>query len=343
MNDQTSDNLLLSEPSGPPLNWAGNSRFADNCTQSTLAAKGRAVNCTDERLRELIEAATAPNTRRAYESDLRHFLAWGGKIPASEQMVARYLADHLPKMAMSTLRRRLVAIGQAHLAQGHQNPCRTELVRLVFRGGQRTYGCSQRRVAALTKEQLAAVTSLLGNSVRDLRDRALLLIGFAGAFRRSELCAVDCKSIAWAGQGIVVSIPKSKTDQEREGRAVAIPRGSSSFCPVTALSAWLEVANITNGPIFRPIDRSGRIGSCALSGEAVALIFKRRVKGAGLDPFKYSGHSLRAGFVTSAIQAGIPACRIRAQTGHASEGMLGRYYRNVELAGGASEMEKIQP
>src|SRR6516162_5481195 len=195
-----------------------------------------------------IEAATAPNTRRAYDSDLRHFLAWGGSLPASPDVVARYLAAHATTHAVATLARHLVAIRRAHALRGLPDPGRSELVRLTFRGIRRAHGRPQRRAAALTAESIAAIVVSLGESVRDARDRALLLIGFAGAFRRSELSRIDLESIERTDPGIVITVRRSKTDQEGQARQVAIPRGRNHICPVRALEQWLELSGISEGP-----------------------------------------------------------------------------------------------
>ena len=234
------------------------------------------------------------------------------------------------ELAVATLARRLVAIGRAHTSQELKSPCQSELVRLTLRGIRRTYGRPQRQANALTKEQIHLIVAPLDDSLRGLRDRALMLVGFYGAFRRSELIAVDCKSIARSNHRIVVTIRKSKTDQERKGRDVAIPQSGGSICPVRALECWIEASGIVEGPVFCPIDRAGRISKAALSADAVSVILKRRLKDAGCDPSDYSGHSLRAGFVTEAVNAGIPTWKIRRQTGHSSDAMLDRYIRQAE-------------
>jgi integrase len=200
-------------------------------------------------------------------------------------------------------------------------------VRLTFRGIRRAHGRPQRRAAALTSEQITAILASLGDSLRDVRDRALLLIGFAGAFRRSELSAVDCKWIERTASGLIITVPRSKTDQEGHSRQVAIPSGRTAICPVKALEHWLEVSGIKEGPVFRPVTRRGKVLPGQLSGDSIAYIVKQRVKAIGLDPTRYSGHSLRAGFVTSAATAGAPAWRIKAQTGHVSDALVGRYIR----------------
>ncbi len=310
----TLDNLHLSEPT--PI-------AAGTATPATPIG----IACTDARVLHFIEAATAPNTWRAYDSDLKHFLAWGGALPASPDLVARYLAAHATTYVTATLARRLVAIRRAHALQGLPDPVRSELVRLTFRGIRRAHGRPQRRAAALTTERIGAIMASLGDSVRDCRDRALLLIGFAGAFRRSELSRIDCESIERTARGLVITIPKSKTDQEGQARQVAIPFGQNAICPVKALEQWLEVSGISKGPVFRPVTLRGHVLSGQISGDSIASIVKRRVRAIGLDPARYSGHSLRAGFVTSAASAGAPAWRIKAQTGHASDALVGRYIR----------------
>jgi len=154
---------------------------------------------------------------------------------------------------------------------------------------------------------MAAIVASLGDSLRDCRDRALLLFGFAGAFRRSELSRIDCESIERTPRGLVITIPKSKTDQEGQTRQVPIPHGRSAICPIKALDQWLELSGITEGPVFRPLNRRGHVLLGRLSGDSIASIVKQRVKTIGLDPARYSGHSLRAGFVTSAATADAPA------------------------------------
>jgi hypothetical protein len=168
---------------------------------------------------------------------------------------------------------------------------------------------------ALTKMQIHSIVAPLGESLRDHRDRALILVGFYGAFRRSEQIALDCKSIEWSSQGILTTIRKRKTDQERRGREIAISRSNGTMCPVTALQCWIEASGIVEGPMFRPIDRAGTVAPGALSGEAVGIILKRRLKQNGWNPEKYSGQSPRAGFVSEAVNAGTPTWKIRRQRG----------------------------
>ena len=338
-NFLTRDNLLLSEPVVPIVNRLR----AVNCTQIVSWLDPIVATCIDPSVRALILAATSANTRRAYRSDLKHFLSWGGEVPASPMLIAQYLARYAAELSVATLRRRIVAIGRAHAAQNILNPCETEVVRLAFQGIRRTYGRPQRRVKALTKEHLVKITALLGDSVRDIRDLALLLIGFGGAFRRSELSAVDCTAVSSSPEGIVVTLRKSKTDQEGEGRSILISYDHGLLCPVRALQRWKAISEISAGPIFRPIDRFGHIGCARLSSEAIALIVKKRVAAAGFDASHFSGHSLRAGYVTSAVQSGVPTYRICRQTGHASDQMLSRYIRDDEMPHLAAGSRRIVP
>jgi integrase len=271
------------------------------------------------------------STRRAYLSDLAHFENWGGSLPSTDKTLAFYLASHAETLSVATLVRRLTSISKVHEARGYASPARSSLVRATLRGINRRQGTAQRQAKPLLKEDLIAALDAMGDTLRDVRDRALLLIGFAGAFRRSELVALDKGDIERVPQGVFINLRRSKTDQTGKSRQVAIPHGQTSWCPVSAFDAWFELSGIREGAIFRPVNRHGMVENCRLSAEAVSLIVKHRIAATGLDPTAYSGHSLRAGFVTSAAQVGMPTWRIRQQTGHKSDVMLSRYIRDGEL------------
>jgi integrase len=267
----------------------------------------------------LVCDSLAPNTRRAYLSDLAEFERWGGAIPASAETVAAYLAARADALAVATLVRHLASISKAHEARGLLNPTRSELVRATLRGIKRTRGCAQRQAKALLRDDLLLVLDAMGDGPKDMRDRALLLIGFAGALRRSELVALDVSDIEHVQQGIIITLRRSKTDQDGQGRKIGIPFGRRRWCPVAAFDAWLAISGIVAGPVFRAIDRHAHVQKARLSGEAVSLVVRERVAAVGLEPTPYSGHSLRAGLATSAAQAGLPTFRIRAQTRHTSD------------------------
>jgi integrase len=232
---------------------------------------------------------------------------------------------------VATLVRRLASISKAHEARGLPNPTRSALVRATLRGIKRIYGCAQRQAKPLLLAELIQVLDATGDRPKDLRDRALLLIGFAGALRRSELVGLNRGEVEHARQGAILHLLRSKSDQEARGQKIGIPFARGRWCPVAALEAWLTISGIIEGPIFRPVDRHGRIHGCRLSGEAVGEIVRERVRAVGLDGSGYSGHSLRAGLATSASQFGVPTWKIRQQTRHASDAMLARYVRDGEL------------
>jgi integrase len=229
------------------------------------------------------------------------------------------------------LTRRLAAISVAHEAKGFPNPTTTPLVRATMRGICRAHGAAQHQAKPLLREDLFIVLGAMGDRLKDLRDKALLLIGFAGGLRRSELAAIEIVDFEQVREGIILTIRRSKTDQDGVGRKIGIPFGRTIHCPVRALEDWLSAARIEAGPVFHPVDRHGRISTSRLLGGAVSLIVRERMATAGLDATGYSGHSLRAGFATSATRVGVSTFKIRQQTGHASDAMLSRYIRDGEL------------
>jgi site-specific recombinase XerD len=306
-----------------------------------LAADPFAVSCktASERIADLVRESLAPNTRTAYLSDLAHFENWGGRIPAEPETIAAYLATHADALSVATLNRRLAGLAKVHRSHGLANPTSSELVKSVLRGLKRVKGMAQRQAKPLLKEDLILALDVTGEGLRDLRDRALLLIGFAGGFRRSELVSLMCHDVEPVRQGIIITLRHSKTDQHGAGRKIGVPYARGRWCPVAALGEWLTASGTTEGALFRKIDRHHRVGANPLSGEAVGLIVRERLLAAGIDPKDYSGHSLRAGLATSAAQAGVSAWKIRQQTGHASDAMLARYIRDgdifIENAAGA--------
>lgn len=308
--------------------------FAINCTAPVRVADliPRAINCTDgEAVRDLIEHSVSDSTRVAYASDLKHFAEWGGVLPATPEMVAAYIAAYAGTLSVATITRRVATLSKAHQAMAGSNPCQSALVKATLQGLRRKHGTAQKQAKALTREDLFAILDAIGNGMKDVRDRALLLLGFAGGFRRSELVGLDVADIEHVRQGIIITLRHSKTDQEAAGRKIGIPHGRTRHCPVAAITDWLTRSGITEGAIFRPINRHGQLQPERLSGDAVSEVIRERLAAAGHDPEGYSGHSLRAGFATSAAQAGASTMKIRAQTGHASDAMLSRYIRDGEL------------
>jgi integrase len=314
----TSDNIHLSR-----------TKIREFGSISEIANDGKTP--IDEHVASLVRDSLAGNTRRAYLSDLAHFESWGGQVPATDQLIASYLATHAETSSTATLQRRVASLSKAHRALGVPNPTQSELVKAVLRGIKRSSGRPQKQAKALLRDDLLAVLDSMCDSLKDARDRALLLIGFAGGFRRSELAGLNVEDIESVRQGIIIHLKRSKTDQEGVGRKIGIPFGRTRHCPVTAVEQWRTRSGIGEGALFRPVDRHGVISNQRLSGEAVSLVVKERVAAAGIDPAGYSGHSLRAGLATSAAQSGAASWKIRQQTGHASDAMLIRYIRDGEL------------
>jgi integrase len=287
--------------------------------------------------RDYVAASRAENTTRVYRTGWAQFSAWCAEhgvtpLPASAEIVAFYVADLAKVAKPATIDARLAAISAAHRAAGYDSPTKEEAVRLVRRGVRRTLGTAQRQVHPVTVPDLRTMLQGLGTDPAGCRDRALLLLGFAGALRRSELVGLDVADLTGGTDGLTVCLRRSKTDQEGAGRTLGIPFGSNlATCPVRAWRAWLALSSITEGPAFRPVDRHGHIGPTRLSGQAVALVLKRHAARAGLDPGEVAGHSLRAGLATSAAAAGVPERVIAEQTGHKGTAMLRRYIREGSL------------
>ncbi|USX15559.1 site-specific integrase [Oxalobacteraceae bacterium OTU3CAMAD1] len=279
-------------------------------------------------------AAQSSATTRSYATDIQHFLRHGGTIPATAAMVAEYLATMAGTLAVATLQHRLIAIHRAHTDRGLLSPIMDQIVKRTMQGIRRTLGANQRRVKALVKDDLLEMMVYIEQQlpVKAARDKALLLIGFAGAFRRSELVALRYEDISPYDNGLELLIRRSKTDQEGVGRTVFIPHARGNRCPVKALRDWLELAGIVSGPLFRPINRHDQVvGSKALTPQSIALIVKSSVRMMSGDAGAkmVAGHSLRAGYCTEAAMTGLQPYQIREQTGHRSDVTLARYIRPV--------------
>ncbi len=277
------------------------------------------------RVAEYAQQSKSDNTWKAYRADLRDFTAWCNAhrlapLPASPEMVAAYIAELAAKRKVATIQRRLAAISQAHAAADYETPTRSATVRLVMQGIRRQHAPEQgiRKVRPAVTGVVARMVEPLTGSLRDVRDHALLLIGFAGAFRRSELADLRFTDITETEDGLRIVLRRSKTDQEGEGFAKGIPYGhDASTCPVRAWKAWVAASGIASGQAFRALGRSKAAKpGASLTDRAIANLIKRRAKAAGLDPAQFSGHSLRSGLITAAAKAGVPERLIMKQSGH---------------------------
>jgi integrase len=303
-----------------------------------------------EHARRFAEASTATATRTAYAREWASFTAWcSSKQCAALPALPATLAAYLSALAVgSTIRRdgrpraprsaagidlALAAITAAHKAASFDSPRDSAGVRAVRRGIRRELGTAPREAAPLLTPELRRALATLPATLLGARDRALLLIGWAGAFRRSALVALDIPDLAFSSaEGMTITIRRDKTDQEGRGRTIAIPFSSSAeVCPVRSVRAWLDAAGVSEGAVFRAVNRHGHVGAARLSDRAVALVVQRAAASIGLDAATFAGHSLRAGFATSAARAGKADRDIMRQTGHRSRAMLDRYVRAAQL------------
>ncbi len=290
-----------------------------------------------EQVREYIRASKAENTLRGYRADWREFSAWCETrslcaLPANPESVAEYLAVSASRLKVGSIQRRINAIAEAHKAVGLESPTHHAMVINTMKGIRRTRGTAPAQKAPALTDDIRAMVDATDAGIIGARDRALVLTGFSGAFRRSELVGLDVEDCTFSKDGLTITLRRSKTDQDGAGRKIGIPYGSNpETCPVRVLQSWMELAGISTGPLFRSISRHGRVQTGRLSGVDVARIVKKLAKRAGLDAAKFAGHSLRAGHATSAAIAGASERSIMNQTGHRSVQMVRRYIRDGSL------------
>jgi site-specific recombinase XerD len=278
---------------------------------------------------KLVGASTSAATKRAYASDWRDFEEWcssAGRpsLPASSETIELFAVDRLRVMKLATVERRLHAIAAKHVETGHASTY-TNGVRSLMRGARRERGNDEQPRAALAIEDLRRICRSLPvrSSETAARDRAIMTLGFAAALRRSEIVALDLADVRFVRKGLLVTLRRSKTDQEAAGRTIGVFYGKrATTCPVRSLRAWLNWRGRKSGPLFTGRAKGGR-----LSSAAVWLIVKRLVASIGIDPDDYGAHSLRAGFVTTAAEAGVSEALIMKQTGHRSIQTVARYVR----------------
>jgi site-specific recombinase XerD len=290
-----------------------------------------------ERAREYADAAQAPNTRAAYAGDLADFQAFChdqgyDALPALPQTVAAYVTDRAGSHKLATIRRRLAGIANAHREHGLESPTTHEIVRRVVKGIGRTIGAPQRRKTALTLPELRAILlAIRGDDLKAKRDRAVILLAFSAALRRSEIAALDVEDLCFSREGLRVTVRRSKTDQEGSGQEIAVPMvKSQGLCAATAVRDWLTAASITEGPLFRTFTLRREMKNRRIYGKAVARLVETLASKAHLEG-DYSAHSLRAGFVTACAKAGVGLDRIAMVTRHKSLTVLSTYVRRANL------------
>ena len=299
----------------------------------------------EAKLARAVAATRAPATLRAYRSDWADFTVWCRHLgveplPAAPEVLAAYLSelaqpgDDRPPAAVATIERRLSAVAQAHRVAGLGSPRTDPLVAETLRGVRRLLGVAPkgRKAGTLTADVKAAVAAIDLEHLAGVRDRALLLVGFAAGMRRSELVGLDVEDLEAAPEGYVIRLRSSKTDQEAAGRLVPIVYGTDpACCPVRAVRAWTAVAGIDTGPLFRPVNRHGTVLGRRLTAQSVALIVKAHMGRLGHPPAEFAGHSLRRGHATSAARGGAAERTIMATTGHRSTRTVRTYIEEGQL------------
>lgn len=300
----------------------------------TVIREAEDLDLLAERARGFASASRAEATRRAYRSDWQHFMAWCAShgvaaLPTQPEIVAAYLTECADTRAVATLMRRVSSLVTVHREAGYVLDTWAPPLRDTLRGIRRVKGTAPRRAAALSVPLLKRVLATCGERLIDQRDRALLLVGVAGAFRRSELCSLDLGEVTISPEGLTIRLVRSKGDQEGEGVIVAIGRTPNPTCPVAAFEAWLASSGIKTGRAFRSVDRHGRLGS-SVSTRAIAQIVQARAHEAGLNAKAFSGHSMRSGFCTSAAAEGVEERAIMRQSRHKSVSVMRTYIRDGE-------------
>lgn len=301
----------------------------------------KANSALSDKSRQRLGKSKSDNTIKAYSADWRDFTDWCTyhkvtALPAAPETIVNYINDLADNAKANTVSRRITAISENHIAAGYDrdaNPAKAGIVRFAISAIRREKGTFQHGKSPILLE---TVQLLAGNFTADdlpsLRDKALLLLGFAGAFRRSELVSVQAEDLTFTPQGLLVFIPRAKGDQFGQGSTIAIPFApDAKICAVRAVKEWLDASGIKAGPLFRPFTKSQTLRPVQLSDKSVALIVKKHIKNAGLDEKDFAGHSLRRGFATSAAQHDIDTLSIMRQTRHKSEKMVHRYIEQGNL------------
>ena len=295
----------------------------------------------DETLKNLKNSKSA-NTVRAYKSDFEDFSLFCVKngfksIPTDPKIVSLYLTYLSSKdVKPSTIKRRLVSIGVIHKMKGHYLDTKHPVIVENFMGIRRLKGVNQNGKKPILINDLKRIIDVINKQkepdLKKLRNKALLLLGFAGGFRRNELISLNLEDLDFVFEGLKIYIRRSKTDQFGEGFTKGIPYFDNYlYCPVKNLQKWLNISKLKKGPVFVRFSKGSNLTNIRLTDQSVALIIKDYLAKAGIDNKNYSGHSLRSGFATSAAEAGAEERSIMAMTGHKTSQMVRRYIREANI------------
>ncbi len=288
-----------------------------------------------------LKSSKANNTLRAYRSDFKDFSAFCAKhgfnsLPTEPKVVSLYLTHLSKNSKISTLRRRLVSIAMVHKLKGHYLDTKHPIIIENLLGIKRVKGSYQKGKKPILINDLKSIINAIDeqkiDEIKKARDKTLLLVGFAGGFRRSELISIDHEDLEFVAEGIKIIIKRSKTDQFGEGMTKGLPYFSNQkYCPVNNLKKWLELSNIKSGPIFRRFSKGSALTNYRLTDQSVVLIIKFYLNLAGIENKNYSGHSLRSGFATVAAESGADERSIMTMTGHKTTQMVRRYIREANI------------
>ena len=283
----------------------------------------------------------ANNTLRAYKSDFKDFSLFCTKhgfnsMPTEPKVVSLYLTHLSEKSKISTLKRRLVSIGVVHRLKGHYLDTKHPAIIENLMGIKRKKGSIQKGKKPILVNHLKTIINVIDEQkiekIKKLRNRTLILIGFGGGFRRTELISIDYEDLDFVEEGVKITLKKSKTDQFGEGMIKGLPYFSNEkYCPVTSLKNWINLSKIKNGPIFRRFAKGSILTGHRLTDQSVVLIIKDCLKSAGIENRDFSGHSLRSGFATVAAEFGADERSIMAMTGHKTTQMVRRYIRDANI------------
>ena len=288
-----------------------------------------------------LKSSKAINTLRAYKSDFRDFRAFCAKhgfysLPTEPKIVSLYLTNLSKKSKMSTLKRRLVSISMVHRLKGHYLDTKHPIIIENLMGIKRVKGSIQKGKKPILINHLKSIINVIDqqeiNEIKKSRDKTIVLVGFGGGFRRTELISIDHEDLEFVPEGVKITLKRSKTDQFGEGMVKGLPYFSNElYCPVINLKKWLELSNIKSGPIFRRFVKGLVLTNNRLTDQSVVLIIKDYLNLAGIENKNYSGHSLRSGFATVAAESGADERSIMAMTGHKTTQMVRRYIREANI------------
>ena len=288
-----------------------------------------------------LKSSKANNTLRAYKSDFKDFGAFCAKhgfnsMPTEPKIVSLYLTHLSKNSKMSTLRRRLVSISMVHKIKGHYLDTKHPVIIENLMGIKRLKGTIQKGKKPILINHLKSIINVINEQkieeIKKARDKSIVLIGFGGGFRRTELVSLDHEDLEFVPEGLKITIKRSKTDQFGEGMTKGLPYFDNEvYCPVSNLKKWLELSKIKDGPIFRRFAKGLSITKNRLTDQTVVLLIKNYLSLAGIDNSNFSGHSLRAGFATVAAESGADERSIMAMTGHKTTQMVRRYIREANI------------